>query len=65
VDLQSFQIAGEHSPFRVRESGQVFRPGFSKDASSEGNEISALVHGTDGRIDIEIEFTCYQSRSRG
>jgi hypothetical protein len=58
VDLQSLQVAGKHPPLRVRESGQVFGTRLAKDTGGEGNEIAALVHGTDGGVDIEVEFAC-------
>jgi hypothetical protein len=56
VDLQSLQVAGKHPPLRVGESGQVFGTGLAKDTGGESNEIAALVHGTNGGVDIEVEF---------
>jgi hypothetical protein len=65
VDLQSLQVAGKHPPLRVGESGQVFGTGLAKDTGGEGNEIAPLVHGTNGSVDIEVEFTFRQSKYRG
>ena len=55
--LQSLQVARKHPPFGVIQSGQVLRTRLSENTSSERNEIATLVHGTDGGIAIEIEFT--------
>lgn len=60
MDLQSLQVAGKHSSLGICERGQVFGTGLAKDASGESNEVTALVHGTDGGVDIEIEFACLQ-----
>ena len=64
VDLQSLQVTGEHPPFGVGESGQIFRTGFAKDSSGEGNEIATLVHWADGGVNIEIEFSYLQPSAR-
>ena len=61
VDLQSLQVTGEHPPFRVGQSGQVFGTRFAKDSGGKGYEIAALVHWADRGVNIEIEFACLQS----
>jgi hypothetical protein len=57
MDLQSLQVTGKHSPLSVVQGGQVFRTRLSEDTSGKRDEITTLVHGTDGSIAVEIQFS--------
>ena len=56
LDLQSFQVAGKHPPFRIVQSRHVLRTRFPEDTSGEGDKVATLVHGADCGIAIEVEF---------
>jgi hypothetical protein len=55
-NLQSFQASGEHSPFGISKSRQIFGPCLAKDTSCKLDKVAMLVHRTDRRIAIQEEF---------
>ena len=56
VDLQSLQVAGKHPPLGIVQGGQVLRARLSEDPGGEGDKVATLVHRTDGRVAIEVQF---------
>ena len=55
-NLQSFQISGKHPPLCVAQGAQVFWARFAENPSSKSDEVTTLVHGTDGSVAIEEKF---------